>query len=96
MDTTTLYTILLERYKELSKGCTFANADKINDMMGLVVENCNTWPSDKTGRWVGYVQCLLIEVEQVTTVEEEREFTRPLFHALYKSQGLEIPGSVEV
>lgn len=70
--------------------------DKVNKMMEKVVENCETWPADKTGRWVGYVQCLLIEVEQCTTVDNEREFTRPMFHRMYTEQGIDIPESVQI
>ena len=94
MDTTTLYTILLVRYKKMSQGCK--NEAKINNMMELVLENCESWPEDKTGRWVGYVQCILIEVEGVTTITAERDFTRPLFHKLYKSLNYDIPESVDV
>ena len=89
-----LYTILQMRYTEMVKGC--ASENRINSMMQQVVLNCSTWPNDKTGRWVGYVQCLLIEVEKVTTINEERDFTRPLFHELYTTEGLDIPASIEI
>jgi hypothetical protein len=70
--------------------------DRVNDMMKCVVDNCMLWPPDKTGRWVGYVQCLLIEVEGVTTVKKERDFTRPMFHELYIIEGFNIPDSIEL
>ncbi len=60
------------------------------------IENCVSWPGDKTGRWVGYSQCLLIEVEVVTTIDRERDFTRPLFHDLYRSQGVLPPDSLQI
>ena len=89
-----LYSDLQNRYSLMAKGLPCENA--INSMMQKVVENCIAWPADKTGRWVGYVQCLLIEIGRVTTVDKEREFTRPLFHALYNSKGIAIPESVEI
>ena len=73
-----LYCNLERRYSEMAKGT--ASEKRVCDMMDAVVDNCKTWPKDKTGRWVGYVQCLLIEVEKVTTVKAERDYTRPLFH----------------
>lgn len=94
MNTTILYTTLKIRYKVMSRG--LENEDRINKMMQEVVKNCDVWPPDKTGRWAGYVQCLLIEVEKVTTVEKERNFTRPMFHKLYKSLNYEIPESMEI
>ena len=89
-----LYLNLRNRYTKMAKG--LVNEDRINSMMKQVVINCLTWPSDKTGRWLGYVQCLLIEVEKVTTVKEEREYTRPLFHELYDIEGIGIPDSIEL
>lgn len=89
-----LYIHLENRYNEMAKGTKYEN--RINGMMEQVVDNFTTWPKDKTGRWVGYVQCILIEVLDVTTIIDERNFTRPLFHELYKSQGHSIPASVEI
>ena len=89
-----IYSTLEERYLAMASGTP--SEERIAAMLRAVVENCLAWPDDKTGRWVGYVQCLLIEVEKVTTIKEERDFTRPLFHGLYSSQGFEIPVSIEV
>lgn len=36
---------------------------------------------DKANRWLGFVQGVMI-ASRVLNIEEEREFTRPLFHAL--------------
>jgi len=89
-----VYLKLQERYLELVKG--LPSEDKVTKMMDKVVNNCETWPEDKTGRWVGYVQCLLIEVEEATTVDAERDFTRPLFHKMYAQSGINIPESVQI
>lgn len=92
--TNLLYLKLHTRYTEMSRG--LESEDRIKDMMNCVVNNCMTWPPDKTGRWVGYVQCLLIEIEAVTTVKKERDFTRPMFHELYGIKGYEIPDTIEL
>ena len=89
-----LYKKLQERYALMIKGSVFEA--QVNAMMTNVVLHCLTWPSDKTGRWVGYVQCLVIEAANVTTVKAERDFTRPLFHKLYEEEHIPIPDSVEV
>ena len=92
--TNLLYLKLQDHYIEMSKG--LITEDRVKDMMGCIVNNCMVWPPDKTGRWVGYVQCLLIEVEGVTTVKKERDFTRPMFHELYTIEGFDIPDSIEL
>jgi len=89
-----LYLDLQLRYEFMA--CGTKSELRVINMMKEVVKNIDTWPKDKTGRWVGYVQCLLIEVEKVKTVKEEREYPRPLFHELYKLQGYEIPATVEI
>ena len=89
-----LYSTLQERYALMVRGSVVE--DRVNSMMNHVVLNCLTWPNDKIGRWVGYAQCLLIEVANVTTIKAERDFTRPLFHKLYEEEHITIPDSVEV
>lgn len=43
--------------------------------------NVVEYPTDKMHRWLGFVQGVLI-AQQFTTVDAERDFTRPLFHSL--------------
>lgn len=88
-----VYTILKSRYKKMAEDTPLAK--KINSMMDAVAQNCGQWPADKTGRFVGYVQCLLIELCNKTTINSERDFTRPLFHKLYELQGIAIPDTTE-
>lgn len=57
--------------------------------------NIHAWPEDKLNRWLGFVQCLVVH-EGRTTVQAERDFTRPLFHRCYRAAGLVIPESVGV
>lgn len=42
---------------------------------------------DKANRWVGFIQGVLI-ANGITTVENERDYTRPLFQSYYKSCGI--------
>ena len=86
--------LLDTRYRRLIRGTE--SALKVCDMLDAIKANAASWPPDKTGRWIGYVQCLLIEVEGVTSVAEERDFTRPLFHKYYTDLGLVIPPSLEL
>lgn len=86
--------ILTERYIRLSLNTS--SYSRVCSMMWAIQDNLGKWPSDKVGRWLGYVQCLLIEVEDTTTIKKERDFTRPLFHQYYKELGLDIPDSVEI
>ena len=86
--------LLDTRYRRLIRGTESAPA--VYGMLDAIKANVASWPPDKTGRWIGYVQCLLIEVEGVTSVAEERDFTRPLFHKYYTDLGLVIPPSLEL
>jgi hypothetical protein len=47
-------------------------------------------PIDKLSRWLGFVQgCLAMR--QIIDVDEERDFTRPLFHRAYRDEGSDVP-----
>jgi len=49
-----LYRNLHERYIQMV--IDTPSAERVISMMDKVVENHDSWPPDKTGRWVGYVQ----------------------------------------
>jgi len=59
------------------------------------IAQINNHPIDKLNRWLGYVQGVLITCD-VTTVMKERDYSRPLFHAAYKYEGIEIPQTKEI
>lgn len=67
---------------------------RVKDMMDTILDNVNTWPVDKTNRWLGYTQALIIEVGQLSTIERERDYTRPLFHDYYNRTNQPTPESV--
>jgi len=51
---------------------------------------CKSYPLDKMNRWLGYIQAGLV-VHNLITVNDERDFTRPIFHKAYKSENIDIP-----
>jgi len=59
------------------------------------VQEYNNLPIDKLSRWLGYIQGVLIE-RKLTTVQIERDFSRPLFHKAYKNENIEIPKSIDI
>jgi hypothetical protein len=56
-------------------------------------DSADILPIDKLSRWLGFVQgCLAMRGH--LSVEREREYSRPLFHAAYLVEGTEIPPTV--
>jgi hypothetical protein len=47
------------------------------------IENVETFPIDKLSRWLAFVQTGLI-FRGVTTVDAERDYSRPLFQPAYR------------
>lgn len=67
-----------------------ANYDNILWMMETALERNDVNPVDKTGRWIGFVQCALI-VRRILDTKTERDQTRALFHAAYAATDQDIP-----
>lgn len=65
----------VERYREM------ASKNEFFDLVVFLSEFEGGIPLTKLNRWLGYVQGVLIE-RKATTVEEERNWTRPLFRPL--------------
>ena len=85
---------LFQRYMLMAVGTE--SQLKIARMLVSMRNKASYWPVDKLNRWLGYVQCLLIEVEGKTTTFDEREYTRGMFHSYYKEHGIEIPASTDI
>lgn len=68
--------------------------DHLEWMLGHTLENIDTWPIDKSGRWIGFVQGVLA-CHDILDVKAERDRTRPLFHAAYQADGKDIPETAE-
>ncbi len=54
------------------------------------IEKGRYLPIDKISRWLGFIQGCLA-ARQIIDVDEERDFTRPLFHRAYREEGIDVP-----
>jgi len=89
---------LFRRYAALLEGAAddapppdpLAGADNLRWMCRTALENIDTYPVDKLSRWLGYVQGVLT-MRGAVTVNGERNFSRPLFHAAYAAEGTAVP-----
>jgi hypothetical protein len=70
-----------------------ANYDNLLFLMENGVDRNLRVPVDKTGRWIGFVQCALI-IRRILDTKTERDQTRALFHAAYLATGQEIPETI--
>jgi len=66
----------------LKKICPPIRPDIIN-LCDKAIEQWKHMPLDKLARWTGYIQGSLI-AEGVTTIDKERDRTRPIFTPFYK------------
>jgi len=69
----------------------------MTDSTSITHKRCKTalahiksWPIDKLSRWLGFIQSEVIQLG-LTTVDNERDYSRPLFHKAYKHGGYRIP-----
>lgn len=63
-------------------------------MCTTALHNLENWPTDKSHRWLGFIQgCLAMQ--GIISVDSERDFSRPLFHAAYNEQDLKPPERTE-
>lgn len=58
--------------------------EHITNMLYTLKNNIDYWPVDKTSRWIGFIQGVLFK-DGILDLDEEREFTRPIFHSVYKN-----------
>lgn len=90
---------LCDRYIEKIKGKKFGegefSSDYIYNMTLELKRNAKNFPIDKSNRWLGYIQGILT-INKIINVEEERDFTRPLFHEYYKKNNIKIPDSISI
>ena len=63
---------------------------KAYNLAEAIILNQNNLPIDKLSRWLGFVQATCI-FEGYTTIDAERDFSRPLFHEAYTEMGIDIP-----
>ncbi len=65
----------------------------LNWMIGECRTKLGVWPTDKTSRWIGFIQAGLAH-HGLLDVNAERDRTRPFFHEAYQAMGLTIPETV--
>lgn len=81
--------LLAHRYQNMTGN------EHIKNLCSSLIENIEKWPVDKSGRWIGFIQGEVIN-QGLTSVEIERNYSRPLFHEAYEEDGLSIPETVSV
>lgn len=87
--------ILAERYIDLIKPVENEHDNKhLYKMANSIIVNIDDWTIDKLSRWLGYIQYGVIN-NGLTTINKEREFSRPLFHSAYKNEKLKINSSLD-
>ncbi len=78
---------LFERYLN-----EFNLNEDLNILSKKAIEEIENYPTDKLSRWLGFIQAYVIFTNQ-TTIDVERDFSRPLFHKAYQNENIEIPNS---
>jgi len=86
---------LCKRCSELSM--PLSNGPEKSRLLNMIntLESNSHWPDLKVGKWLGFIEGVLIS-KGITTVDAERDFTRPIYHAYYKRVGIGIPPTVDV
>jgi hypothetical protein len=86
---------LCERAKYLSlKLYDFNKRERCIAMIDVLLANPD-FPDLKIGGWLEHIVTICIE-NGITTIEEERDFSRPIKHGYYKRMGYEIPETIDV
>lgn len=67
-----------------------ADFDNILWLIDTGLSRNGSYPIDKIGRWIGFVQCALI-VRGILDTNREREKTRSIFHTAYLATNQKIP-----
>ena len=79
--------LLFERYLN-----QFELSEELKNLVLKALEEIHVYPLDKLSRWLGFIQGYVVFTNQ-TTVEIERNFSRPLFHNAYNAENIKIPHS---
>lgn len=69
--------------------------DDLITMCRTALSEGETLPLERVSRWLGFVQGVMA-VNAVISVDEERDVSRPLFHAAYARDGTDIPATMEM
>jgi hypothetical protein len=74
--------LIVERQAEMAVDVTDCAPEHLIKLCNEVIENHQRYPFDKLCRWMGFVQGVLA-AQGIIQVETEREFSRPLLHAIH-------------
>lgn len=64
------------------------------NMIDILLQNTN-WPDLKIGGWLEHIITVCIE-NGVSSIDQERNFSRPIKQAYFKRLGVEIPKTINV
>jgi len=64
-------------------------------LMGITCINKREMDITKLSRWLGFIQGMLF-VYGVISIDEERDFSRPLIHKAFEQMGLEKPKTINI
>lgn len=85
------YVEVIEPLYDLVRNMTFGSgkksAEHLTWMCDQLLSNMKDAPTDKIGRWVGYIQGVM-SAHGCLDVDEERNRTRPIFTKVYNEQKL--------
>ncbi len=84
----TVRTATIELFKRYKKEFPLNKHER--ELIEEAIENHHKYPLDKLSRWLGFIQGTLIE-RGYTSIDEERNVTRPLFQEAYQNEGIESP-----
>lgn len=83
---------LIPQIQKMPPDFAYEDDDSPEHLLWMVkeIETNPDWPIDKASRWLGYIQGVL-RVHRVLSTEIERNRTRSVFHAAYKTMGFKVP-----
>lgn len=93
--------ILFERYINILRNSNYktdieeCSKEHLIYMCDYAVKNILDFPDDKTSRWLWYIQWIMIN-NKLISVNEERDFSRKLFHKVYEKNLIKIPKSIDL
>ena len=90
--------VMFKRYKKINTDFESLCTPPKNDISGLIdrgISDIDVLPIDKLSRWLGFIQGYLI-YNKVTSVDAERDFSRPYFHQAYEDSGIDIPEPITI
>jgi hypothetical protein len=74
--------LIVKHQSEMTSDVKDCDPEHLIRLCNEVIENHQRYPFDKLCRWMGFVQGVLA-TQEIIQVEEERDFSRPLLHAIH-------------